>query len=214
MHNQMEGTGAMVISAKVREPRSRVQIFRHDAREKIFEVNDALSLTPDESKVQFVILEYTRGGGVGSSKQQVRHWMDASVAKAVCSAILEGRLESLAGVSAAQLKEAKPIELYSEMKGTNNESRILKIRLSPANDKPYQIAIVNGPGEVVGTGIVKPVSGARSADKVDLMVSFTRLELYKMAREVLDYIRDWEVVNFRKRQAARTITRLPPDMAA
>jgi hypothetical protein len=45
-------------------------------------------------------------------------------------------------------------------------------------------------------------------------VSFTRLEFYEMAREVLDYVRDWEVVNFRKRQAARTITRLPADQDA
>jgi hypothetical protein len=212
------GAGTTVYSSRVTEARSRIQIFRHDGRDKIFEVNDALSFQPGDSKLQFVILEYARGGGAGSGGKQVRHWMDVPVAKALCTAVLEGRIEQLGArpLKAADVAPGAPtVELYSEMKGTNGESRILKIRLVPGNDRPYTIAIVNGPGEAVGNGIVKPVKSMpvqgdrHQQERVDLMVSFTRLEFYVMARELLDYVQQWETINFRKRQQARMITRLP-----
>ncbi len=73
---------------------------------------------------------------------------------------------------------------------------------------PYVIKIDNGVGEVVGAGAVKMVKQTDS-----LAVLLPEFEARKLALTVLDYIHQWETVNFRKRQEARTMT-FPGDRSA
>ena len=42
-----------------------------------------------------------------------------------------------------------------------------------------------------------------------LTIQMPEFEVRKMALVVLDYIREWEMINFRKRQEARTVTFTP-----
>jgi hypothetical protein len=80
------------------------------------------------------------------------------------------------------------------------QARVMTLRKDVKYRQPYVLKIDNGMGEAMESGAVKMV---RATDSLTLLMP--EWDARRMAQSVLDYIRDWETVNFRRRQEAQTI---------
>jgi len=193
-------------SANATERRERIQIFKYDGRHCLLEIVDNLKLDTRASKVKIVAVKYDDNNRAIST---VCHWMDTTEIKTLCKAIIDGRLLRLRGFTAEQLA-AGEVKVYEEFKGSKQpdqtwESRVLRIRYDQRAKLPYKIVITNGPGRPGPTGAVMPAGDATG----DVMIPISLWDLSTLAGEVLDYIRDWETVNFRARQKANKVVTLP-----
>ena len=171
---------------------SKIQIFRFVAKNKLVDVTDLLALDPKRSKVAFTLVEFDDNF---KATQRVRHYVDADDFKLVCHDLLAGTFTQ-----------------FEDQKGTAHddytEARVLSLKKETKYRQPYVLRIDNGQGEVYGTGQVKMVKATDS-----LTLQMTEFEARKMALVVLDYIQQWEMLNFRKRQEARTLTFTIPQEA-
>ncbi|MBC8142422.1 MAG: hypothetical protein H7Y38_13390, partial [Armatimonadetes bacterium] len=79
------------------------------------------------------------------------------------------------------------------------QARVMSVRKDAKYRQPFVIKIDNGVGEPLPGGAVKM---AEVSDSLTLLLS--EWDARKMALAVLDYVRDWETINFRKRQEAQT----------
>lgn len=199
----------IIHSSNVEHPQSRVQIYCVKTKRWVLEINDALNLDPAKHKIQFVLISLKGEGDQSTMATEVRHWVDVARFKAVCRAIIEGRLEAIAGIDPAQIREGNPVNLWEDMKGSPRdggfEARIFTLRFAPADRVPYKLVAAKGHGQQIGEGAVKMVGPSTA----NVMVSLSRLDMYTLANEVLDYVSHWEQANWQGLQDAKTITLVP-----
>ncbi len=173
---------------------TRVQVFKHVTKDRVLDVSDLLSLDPRRNKIGFTLLEWDADARSASleerrAKTRVRHFVDVADFKLVCWDILNNTFTE-----------------WTDHKGSPNaedgalQARVLTLRKDPKYRQPYVLKIDNGVGEPVGNGAVKM---ARATDSLTLLLP--ERDARRMAQTILDYVRDWETVNFRKRQEAQTV---------
>jgi hypothetical protein len=155
-----------------RRPRKR--IHSHVTKSRFLHLEDALDIGEDitRAKIRLFVGEYKRGQG---ARATAYHFLDLADARVLFSDLAWGK-------SADGFKP--------DFKGTANgdeaQSRVLKVQ-GPKDGK-YWLEIINGPGEVVGEGAVKPAGKPDVAVSVPLSV----WEARRLAHAALAYIRAWE----------------------
>lgn len=163
---------------------TRVQVYKHMTRDRVLDISEMLSLEPKRSKIAFTLVEFDEAH---KTTVRVKHYADAADFKLVCWDILFGNFEE-----------------WTDYKGTvyddGIQARTLTLRKDTKYRQPFVLKIDNGHGEVLTGGGVKMVE---VRDSLTLLLS--EFEARKLAQTVLDYIRDWETVNFRRRQEAMTV---------
>ena len=167
---------------------SRVQIFKHVTKDRLLDIGDMLSLDPRRNKIAFSLVAFDEEY---HATTRVRHYVDVSDAKLVCYDMLNGFF--------TEWTDHKGSATRGENNGDGLQARVLTIRKDPKYRQPYVIKIDNGVGEQLAGGAVKM---AEMTDSLTMLLS--EWDARKMAIAVLDYIRDWETINFRKRQEAQT----------
>ncbi len=175
-------------------PLTRVQIYKYVTKDRVLDISDMLSLDPRRNKVAFTLLEFDENY---KAKTRVRHFVDAPDFKLVCWDILHGTFGE-----------------WTDHKGSAHEdgfqARVFTLRKDVKYRQPYVLKIDNGVGEAIGgSGAVKMVRATES-----LTLLMPEWDARRMAQTVLDYIRDWETVNFRKRQEAQTVIISMPEPGA
>ncbi len=164
---------------------TKIQIFRSVTKDKIVDLTDLLAFDPKRSKIAFTLVEFDDSN---KATQRVRHYVDADDMKLVCHDLLAGTFTA-----------------FEDQKGSVHddytEARVLSFKKETKYRQPYVLRIDNGQGEVYGQGQVKMVKATDS-----LTLQMPEFEARKMALVVLDYIQQWEMIHFRKRQEARTLT--------
>jgi len=164
---------------------TKIQIFRFVAKDKIVDLTDLLAFDPRRSKIAFTLVEFDESN---KATQRVRHYVDADDMKLVCHDLLAGTFTA-----------------FEDQKGSVHddytEARVLSFKKETKYRQPYVLRIDNGQGEVYGQGQVNMVKATDS-----LTLQMPEFEARKMALVVLDYIQQWEMIHFRKRQEARTLT--------
>ena len=167
---------------------TKIQIFRFVAKDKILDITDLLAFDPKRSKVAFTLVEFDEHN---KATQRVRHYVDADDMKLVCHDLLAGTFTS-----------------FEDQKGSAHddytEARVLSFKKEAKYRQPYVLRVDNGQGEVYGQGQVKMIKATDS-----LTIQMPEFEARKLALTVLDYVRQWEMIHFRKRQDARTMTFTP-----
>jgi len=167
---------------------SKIQIFRLVVKDRILDLTDLLAFDPRRSKIVVTLVEFDEAN---KATQRVRHYVDADDMKLICHDLLAGGFTS-----------------FEDHKGSAHddytEARVLSLKKETKYRLPYVLRIDNGQGEVYGVGQVRMVKATDS-----LTIQMPEFEVRKMALVVLDYIREWEMINFRKRQDARTVTFTP-----
>jgi hypothetical protein len=167
---------------------TKIQIFRFVAKDKILDLTDLLAFDPKRSKIAFTLVEFDEHN---KATQRVRHYVDADDMKLVCHDLLGGTFTT-----------------FEDQKGSAHddytEARVLSFKKEAKYRQPYVLRIDNGQGEVYGQGQVKMVKATDS-----LTIQMPEFEARKLALVVLDYIHQWEMIHFRKRQDARTVTFTP-----
>ena len=167
---------------------TKIQIYRLVAKDKLLDITDLLAFDPKRSKIAFTLVELDENNKAAS---RVRHYVDADDMKLVCADLLAGTFTS-----------------FEDQKGSAHddytEARVLSFKKEAKYRQPFVLRIDNGQGEVYGQGQVKMVKATDS-----LTLQLPEWEARKMALIVLDYIHQWEMIHFRKRQDARTVTFTP-----
>ena len=167
---------------------TKIQIYRLVAKDKLLDITDLLAFDPKRSKVAFTLVELDESNKAAA---RVRHYVDADDMKLVCHDLLAGTFTS-----------------FEDQKGSAHddytEARVLSFKKESKYRQPFVLRIDNGQGEVYGQGQVKMVKATDS-----LTLQMPEFEARKMALVVLDYIHQWEMIHFRKRQDARTVTFTP-----
>ena len=163
---------------------TRVQVFKHVTRDRVLDISEMLSLESKRSKIAFTLVEFDESH---KATVRVKHYADATDFKLVCWDILYGNFEE-----------------WTDYKGTvyddGIQARTLALRKDTKYRQPFVLKIDNGHGEVLTGGGVKMVEVRDS-----LTLLLPEFEARKLAQTVLDYIRDWETINFRRRQEAMTV---------
>lgn len=171
---------------------SKIQIFRFVAKDKILDITDLLAFDPKRSKLAFTLVEFDDNH---KATQRVKHYVDADDFKLVCHDLLAGTFTA-----------------FEDQKGSAHddytEARVLSLKKETKYRQPFVLRIDNGQGEVYGQGQVKMVKATDS-----LTIQMPEFEARKMALVVLDYLHQWEMIHFRKRQEARTLTFTPSNDA-
>lgn len=163
---------------------TRVQIYKYVTKDRMLDVSDLLSLDARRNKIAFTLLEFDESY---RAKTRVRHYVDAPDFKLVCWDILHNTFAE-----------------WTDHKGSPQDdylqARVMTVRKDAKYRQPFVLKIDNGVGESVGNGAVKMVRATES-----LTLLMPEWDARRMAQTVLDYVRDWETVNFRKRQEAQTV---------
>ena len=167
---------------------NRVQIFKHVTKDRLLDVGDMLSLDARRNKIAISLVAFDEDY---HATARVRHFVDVADAKLVCYDILNGFF--------TEWSDHKGSATRGDGGGESLQARVLTIRKDPKYRQPYVIKIDNGIGEQLNGGAVKM---AEMTDSLTLLLS--EWDARKMALAILDYIRDWETINFRKRQEAQT----------
>jgi hypothetical protein len=168
---------------------TKIQIFRFVAKDnKILDICDLLAFDPKRSKLAFTLVEFDEHY---KATERVRHYVDTDDFKLVCHDLLAGTFTQ-----------------FEDQKGSahddHTEARVLSLKKESKYRQPIILRIDNGQGEIFGNGQVKMV---RATDT--LTIQMPEMEARKMALVVLDYIQQWEMIHFRKRQEARTVSFTP-----
>ncbi|GAB4462942.1 MAG: hypothetical protein OHK0029_30750 [Armatimonadaceae bacterium] len=165
-------------------PLTRVQIYKYVTKDRVLDISDMLSLEPRRSKIAFTLLQFDENY---KATTRVRHYADVPDFKLVCYDMLHHQFTE-----------------WTDHKGSPTENglqaRVMTLRMDPKYRQPYVVKIDNGVGEQMSGGAVKMVEATES-----LAVLMPEWEARKMAQTVLDYIRDWETIHFKKRQEAQTV---------
>jgi hypothetical protein len=182
-------SGGREIARETAGPLTRVQIFKYVTKDRVLDISDMLNLEPRRSKIAFTLLEY---GEDKRATTRVRAFADVSDFKLVCWDILTGGFAE-----------------WTDHKGSPDaegalQARVMTIRKDVKYRQPFVIKIDNGIGETMGSGAVKMV---QATDSLTLLMP--EWDARRMAQTVLDYIRDWEIIHFKKRQEAQTVMIAP-----
>jgi len=170
---------------------TRVQVFKHVTKDRVLDISELLSLDPRRNKIGFTLLEWDEER---RAKTRVRHFVDVADFKLVCWDILNNTFTEWTD------HKGSPATGGGLAEDGALQARVLTLRKDPKYRQPYVLKIDNGVGEQVGNGAVKMV---RATDSLTLLLP--EWDARRMAQTVLDYVRDWETVNFRKRQEAQTV---------
>ena len=178
---------------------ARVQIYKYVTRDRVLDISDMLNLEARRSKIALTLVEYD---DKYKAQTRVRHFADAPDFKLVCWDILHGVFSEWAD------HKGSPALGSGGKDGEANalQARVLTLRKDVKYRQPFVVKIDNGVGESLPGGAVKM---AKATDSLTLLMP--EWDARRMAQSVLDYIRDWETINFRKRQEAQTVV-LPPPM--
>jgi len=172
---------------------AKVQVHKYVTKDRLLDVTDMLSFDPKRNKLGFTLVEFDENY---RAKTRVRHYVDVPDFKLVCWDILHGTFAE-----------------WTDHKGSQQEdglqARVLTLRKDVKYRQPYVLKIDNGQGEALTGGAVKMVRATES-----LTLLMPEWDARKMAQAVLDYVRDWETVNFRKRQEAQTLVVVLNNFAA
>lgn len=171
---------------------SKVQIFRYVTKDKVLDISDMLSLDPKRNKLAITLLEYDENF---KAKTKVKHYVDADPFKVVCWDILHNQFEEW-------------VDHKGSVHDKAAEARVLTIRKDTKYRNPFAIKIDNGVGEVIGQGAVKM---AKQTDSLSILLP--EFEAKRLALTVLDYVRAWELFNFKRRREASTVL-IPAEGAA
>ena len=180
---------------------TRVQVFKHVTKDRVLDVSDLLSLDPRRNKIGFTLLEWDADAARGASleerraKTRVRHFVDVADFKLVCWDILNNTFTEWTDHKGSPATGGGGLAEDGAL-----QARVLTLRKDAKYRQPYVLKIDNGVGEQIGNGAVKMV---RATDSLTLLLP--EWDARRMAQTVLDYVRDWETVNFRKRQEAQTV---------
>lgn len=183
--NRAEGANG---SANGGRELNRVQIFKQVTKDRLLDIGDMLSLDARRNKISISLVAFDEDY---HATTRVRHYVDVSDAKLVCYDILNGLF--------TEWTDHKGSASRSENNAEGLQARVLTIRKDPKYRQPYVIKVDNGVGEQLPGGAVKM---AEMTDSLTMLLS--EWDARKMALTVMDYIRDWETINFRKRQEAQT----------
>ncbi len=177
---------------------ARVQIYKYVTRDRVLDISDMLNLEARRSKIALTLVEYD---AQYKAQTRVRHYADAPDFKLVCWDILHNTFNEWTDHkgSPAPSGDGSPAGL---------QARVLTLRKDVKYRQPFVFKIDNGVGEALPGGAVKM---ARATDSLTLLMP--EWDARRMAQTVLDYIRDWETIHFRKRQEAQTVI-LPPPLLA
>ncbi len=167
---------------------NRVQIFKQVTKDRLLDVGDMLSLDARRNKISISLVAFDEDY---HATTRVRHYVDVADAKLVCYDILNGFF--------TEWTDHKGSAARGEGNTDGLQARVLTIRKDPKYRQPYVIKVDNGVGEQLPGGAVKM---AEMTDSLTMLLS--EWDARKMALTIMDYIRDWETVNFRKRQEAQT----------
>jgi len=163
---------------------TRVQIYKYVTKDRVLDISDMLSLDARRNKLAFTLVAFDENY---KAQSRVRHFVDVPDFKLVCWDILHGTFAE-----------------WTDHKGSvhddGTQARVLTLRKDAKYRQPYVLKIDNGVGETIGNGAVKMVRATES-----LTLLMPEWDARRMAQTVLDYVRDWETVNFRKRQEAQTV---------
>jgi hypothetical protein len=184
------------MSELVRENMTKVQITKYVTRDRVLDISDMLNVEPKRSKIAFTLLEFDENH---KAVTKVRHFADADDFKLVCWDILQNQFSEWSDHKGSPLSSANGGEL---------QARVLTLRKDVKYRQPYVLKIDNGMGEAMEGGAVKMV---QTTDTLTLLLP--EFEARRIAQTVYDYIRDWEVIAFRKRQEARTVIFSTPEAA-
>lgn len=176
-------------------PLTRVQIYKYVTKDRVLDISDMLSLEPRRSKIAFTLLEFDENY---KATTRVRHFADAPDFKLVCWDILHGVFSEWTDHKGSPAGDTGALQ-----------SRVLTVRKDVKYRQPYVLKIDNGEGEALPGGAVKMV---RATDSLTLLMP--EFDARRMAQVVLDYIRDWETINFRKRQEAQTVILSMPEVSS
>lgn len=173
---------------------TRVRIYQHVTRDRVLDISDMLSLEPKRSRIALTLVEMNEHGKILG---RGRFYADATDFKLVCWDILHQPFGEWTGKQGGIGSDCS--ELLA---------RVVTIRKDVKYRQPYVLKIDNGVGEAMLDGAVKMINATAS-----LTVLMPEWDARRMAQTVLDYIHQWEVVNFRKRQDAQTMI-IPADSEA
>jgi len=178
------------LTSPAREPETyKTQICRFVEGDRILDVSDMLSCDPRRNKVAMTIVEFD---GSFRATKRVRHYVDADDFKLICHDILSGCL--------VQFHDSK-----GSIHADAVESRVLTIKRAGRSTGPIVFQIDNGVGEPKINGTVAMANVTQS-----LCIALPRRDARKLALTVFDYIRQWETVNFRRRQETRSVPQVGP----
>jgi len=165
------------------------QIYKLATNKAILDVQDCL----DIGKIRVVLVDYSDR----SNTKTLSHYMDIPAAKVVFNDILTGYFKT-------GYKDAR----YIEYKGTPNkgengeaEARVLEIgyfekdKQGKPRNYPYAIKIERGVGKLTDTGAVTMVGKPEES----LYIMASEFDMRRLAVTLLDYIRQWETLNFKQR---------------
>lgn len=150
------------------EPRRR--IHSHMTRSTFFHIEDAFGLKPP--KLRVFAGQYKSGDGATGTAY---HFIDLADARVLFSDLAAGRqtvFEDFKGSPGGS--------------GRDPQSRVLRVKTKTDGKVWWELA--NGPGKVVGQGIIQPNGHPTSV----VNVPFTRHESRRLAFAVLHYLRAWE----------------------
>lgn len=164
---------------------TRVQIHKVATRDRVLEISDKLSLDARKSRIEFVLCEFDMAE---KTVARVRHYAPVSAIKLVCWDILNQGFD--------EWTDKQGVVLDDDVKAST-----LAIRRDTKYRQPFVLKIDNGVGEEVAGDKVQMVEVKES-----LTLLLPEFDSRVLAQSVLDYIRDWEIVNFRRRQDAQAIT--------
>ena len=171
---------------------TRVQIYKYVTKEHVLDIGDMLSLEPRRNKIALTLLAFDENYKAGP---RVRHYADVPDFKLVCHDILHGTFSEW-----TDRKGSPALPAASGGGEGGMQARVLTLRKDVKYRQPYVLKIDNGVGETMAGGAVKMVQATES-----LALLMPEWEARQMAQTVLDYIRDWEIVHFKKRQEAQTV---------
>jgi hypothetical protein len=166
-------------------PETRIIIASHISRDRILKVSDALSTDEQHSKVRLDLVELSE---TGKQLQAVHHWLRIGDAKLIFWDIVNWLFTE-----------------WNDHKGSAQgieppAARVLSLRKDVKYRQPFVLKMHNGTGERLPDGGVKMVETTES-----LTLLMPEHDARRLSMTVLDYIRDWETVNFRRRQEAQTV---------
>ncbi len=172
---------------------NRVQIFKQVTKDRLLDVGDMLSLDARRNKISISLVAFDEDY---HATTRVRHYIDVADAKLVCYDIVNGFFTEWTDHKGSAARGGGG-EGGGNAEGL--QARVLTIRKDPKYRQPYVIKVDNGVGEQLPGGAVKM---AEMTDSLTMLLS--EWDARKMALTIMDYIRDWETINFRKRQEAQT----------
>jgi len=176
-------------------------VYKHVTRDRVLDIGDMLALDPRRSKLSFTLLEFDENY---KAQTRVRHFVDTADFKLVCWDILNGIFTEWTDHKGSPIRRDNNVG--DAIAPAPIEARVLTLRKDAKYRQPFVLKIDNGVGETMGSGAVKMV---QATDSLTLLMP--EWDARRMAQTALDYIRDWETVNFRKRQEAQTILLTLPD---